>query len=361
MAFYNGSSTVPGLINLMADKLAASDSRFTNPYNGLTRYTGDATDVDYGVSCNQRRVVKWEDPAKSGQEKTIYIVFQAPWWDTTSVILQYRSDAARYAFGIEITVSSTWDSNTHLPGSDAQRTFLFVAYETGGMSALQRSQMMALNIAYWMWVDDDSSSPDIGNGLVIMTKPDASTWGQTASCCLNIEKLTSKEYSDGYSLWHLESFVNYFREPGGNMNSVPRKWSWYLHPWSLNATDDTIGDSNDHCYVGQSWWGLRGTGINAFDTGYKIIGVDFPMWAALSQGGSPPNVYFMKGIVHAEARYNNKPIGIIHHCFPWREGTGIIDQDIISEASPSTTKYVCLAKESPSSATKLPMAIKYAY
>lgn len=362
MTFYNGSSTILGLINLMADKLVASNSKFTNPYNGLTRYTGDGTDVDFNVTANHRRCVKWEDPAKTGQEKTMYIVFQIPWWDTTTMMFQYRSDAGYYMCGIEVIVSSAWDNSNHVPSGDLQRTLLWVLISNGGMSALQRSQMLALNIAYWMWVDDDELSPDKGNGLVIMTKPDAPTWGYAASCCLNIEKLTSKEYSDGYSLWHFGSWLNYVGPwPGGNQNSLSKKWSWYLHPWSLNATDDAIGDANDHFYLGQSWWGVRGTGINTFDTGYKIHGVDFPMWAALSSGGSPPNVYFMKGIVHAEARYNNKPIGIIHHCFPWREGTGIIDQDIISEASPSTTKYVCLAKESPSSATKLPMAIKYAY
>jgi len=70
---------------------------------------------------------------------------------------------------------------------------------------------------------------------------------------------------------------------------------------------------------------------------------------------------FKKGIVHSESQYNNKPLSIIQHCFPWREGTGIIDQDVISEPGPSTTKYVCLAKESSHSSTKLPMAIKYAY
>jgi len=360
MAFYNGSSNIPGLINMMADKLIASDPKYTNTYSASTRYTGDANDVDYGVTCYQRRVTRWEDPAKSGQEKTMYVVFQIPFWDVNQAMFQYSS-TAQYMFGIEVIVSSTWDGTNNVPGADAQRTLVMIATYSAGMSALQKSQLMATNIAYWLWVDDDALSPDKGNGLVIMMKPDATTWGYPLSCCFNMEKLTSKEFSDGYSLWHFGSFLNAFPNNAGNQNALTKKWSWYLHPWSLNATDDAIGDSNDHCYVGQSWWGLRGTGINTFDTGYKIIGVDFPMWAALSQGGSPPNVYFMKGIAHAEARYNNKPIGIIHHCFPWREGTGIIDQDIISEADPSTTKYVCLAKESPYSAVKLPMAIKYAY
>ena len=359
MAFYNGSSTIPGLINLMADKLIASDPKYTNTYSASTRYTGDANDVDYGVTCYQRRVTRWEDPAKSGQEKTMYVVFQIPFWDVNQAMFQYSS-TAQYMFGIEVIVSSTWDGTNNVPGADAQRTLVMMATYSGGMSALQKSQLMATNIAYWLWVDDDISSPDKGNGLVIMMKPDQTTWGYPLSCCFNMEKLTSKEFSDGYSLWHFGSFLNAFPNSGGTQNSITKKWAWILHPWALPATDDTLGDANDYFYLNMNWWGKISSGTNTFsDQGMR--GIDYPVWAALSQGGSPPNVYFTKGICHAEPRYNNKPIGIIQHCFPWKEGTGIIDQDIISEPSPSTTKYVCLAKESPYSAVKLPMAIKYEY
>jgi hypothetical protein len=37
MAFYSGSSTMPGILNMIADKLIASDSLFSNPYSSLTR------------------------------------------------------------------------------------------------------------------------------------------------------------------------------------------------------------------------------------------------------------------------------------------------------------------------------------
>lgn len=361
MAFYNGSTTLPGLLNMMADKLIASDSKFTNPYASASRYTGDSNDIDYGVTAYQRRVIKWEDPAKSGQEKTMYTVFQLPYWSTGNYsMFQFRGDVAWYMFGIEVIVSNTWDFNTHLPSGDVQRTLIFMSSYSAGMTSLQGTQLMSTNLAYWMWVDDDALSPDKGNGLVVMFKPDAVTWGYPHTSCFNMEKLKTKDFSDGYSLWHFESFWNATPYVGGNQNALTKKWAWVLHPWALPATDDTLGDANDFHYISQTWWGQRGAGTNAFSI-EGIKGVDFPVWATLSQGGSPPNVYFIKGIIHAEPRYNNKPIGIIHHCFPWREGKGIIDQDIISEPSPSTTKYVCLAKESPYSSVKLPMAIKYAF
>jgi hypothetical protein len=367
MGFYSGSSTTPGIVNLMADKLMASDSKFTNPYASLTRYTGDGNDVEYGITCYQRRVLKWEDPAKSGQEKTMYVVFQIPFWDVNQAMFQTRSDAAYYMFGIEVIVSTSWNSTTHAPDGDIQRTFIpVVQWGTAGMSNTQKAALLVHNVAYWMWVDDDAASPDKGNGLCIMIKPDSaagygwSTWYYTNSVMFNMEKLKTKEFSDGYSLWFFNSLVNWFNAVGGNQTSLTKKWAWVLHPWGLPATDDTMGDANDYYYIAQTWWGQRSTGLNSFEN-HGIKGIDWPVWAALSQGGSPPNVYFMKGIVHAETRYNNKPIGTIQHCFPWREGTGIVDQDIISEPSPSTTKYVCLGKESQTSSTRLTMAIKYAY
>jgi hypothetical protein len=360
MAFYNGSTTIPALLNMMADKLIASDSKFSNPYSGLTRYTGDGTDVDYGITAYQRRVIKWEDPAKSGQEKTMYVAFQIPFYDINQAMFTMRSDSAQYAFGIEVIASSAWDFNTHLPSGDVQRTLLIACMLNSGMSAANRAALMAMNLAYWMWVDDDALSPVKGNGLVVMTKPDTPPWGYGISNCFNMEKMVSKEYMDTYSLWHFETFQNYFPWSGGNQNALTKKWSHVLHPWSQNATIDVNGDTNDYFYITQTWCGEVSNGLNSF-TPLGIKGVDFPVWAALSQGGSPPNVYFMKGVVHSEAQYNNKPLSIIQHCFPWREGSGIIDQDVISEPGPSTTKYVCLAKESSHSATKLPMAIKYAY
>ncbi len=366
MGFYSGSSTTPGIVNMMADKLIASDSKFTNPYAAMTRYTGDGNDVDYGISCYQRRVTKWEDPAKTGQEKTMYVVFQIPFYDVNQAMFQLRGDAGYYMFGIEVIVSSTWDNILNQPGGDAQRTLIPVVSWSSGMSNAQKATLLTHNIAYWLWVDDDALSPDKGNGLCIIIKPDSangyawSTWYYTNSVCFNMEKLKSKEFSDGYSLWFFNSFVNYFPMQAGNQNALTKKWAWILHPWSSPATDDSLGDANDFFYLTQTWWGQRSTGLNTFEN-YGIKGVDFPVWASLSQGGSPPNVYFMKGIIHAEPRFNNKPIGTIQHCFPWKEGTGIVDQDIISEPGPSTTKFVCLGKESASSVTRLTMAIKYAY
>jgi len=364
--FYSGSSTMPGIINMMADKLIASDSRFTNPYQGGTRYTGDGNDADYGITTYQRRVTKFYDASKSGQEQTLYIVFQIPFWDVNQAMFQYRSDAGYYWFGIEVIVSSTWDFSNNVPGSGAQRTFIPIVTANSGMSNTQKGTLLTLNVSYWLWVDDDAASPDKGNGLVIVVKPDStagygwSYWIYTNSACFNFEKLGTKEFSDGYSLWHLETFINYFVWAGGNESSLTKQWAWVLHPWAVPALNNTFGDADNYYQINQTWWGQISNGLNSF-TNAGIKGVDFPVWAALSQGGSPPNVYFMKGIVHAEPQYNNKPIGTIQHCFPWKEGTGIVDQDIISLPSPSTTKYVCLAKNSQSQATNLPMAIKYAY
>ncbi len=367
MGFYSGSSTTPGIVNLMADKLIASDSKFTNPYAAMTRYTGDGNDVDYGISCYQRRVTKWEDPAKTGQEKTMYVVFQIPFIDVNQAMFQVRGDAGWYMFGIEVIVSTAWNAITHLPDGDVHRTIIPIVSWPGGMSNAQKALLFSHNTAYWLWVDDDALSPDKGNGLCIMIKPDPvtysgwTTWTNTNSVLFNMEKLVSKEFSDGYSLWFFHSHVNQAAYlTAGNQNALTRKWAWILHPWASPATDDTLGDANDFYMLSTTWWGQRATGLNIFEN-YGIKGIDFPVWAALSQGGSPPNVYFMKGIIHAEPRYNNKPIGTIQHCFPWREGVGIVDQDIISEPTPSTTKFVCLGKESASSVTRLTMAIKYAF
>lgn len=160
MAFYSGSSTMPGILNMIADKLIASDSLFSNPYSSLTRYTGDGNDVEYGITCYQRRVLKWEDPAKSGQEKTMYIVFQIPFWDVNQAMFQTRSDAGYYMFGIEVIISTSWNNTTHSPDGDIQRTFIpVVQWGTAGMSNTQKAALLVHNLAYWMWVDDDALSP----------------------------------------------------------------------------------------------------------------------------------------------------------------------------------------------------------
>jgi hypothetical protein len=214
MAFYSGSSTMPGIVNLMADKLIASDSKFTNPYASLTRYTGDGNDVDYGISCYQRRVLKWEDPEKTGQEKTMYVVFQIPFWDVNQAMFQVRSDAGHYMFGIEVIISTGWNNTTHLPDGDVQRTIIPIVMWNAGMSNTQKAALLAHNVAYWLWVDDDALSIDKGNGLCIMIKPDSAggygwtTWTNTISVFFNMEKLKSKEFSDGYSLWFFNSHVN---------------------------------------------------------------------------------------------------------------------------------------------------------
>ncbi|GEM_PF-4737775 len=366
MGFYSGSSTMPGIVNMLADRLIASDSKFTNPYAASNRYTGDGNDADYGVSCYHRRVVKWEDPAKTGQERMMYTVFQIPFWDVNQAMFQTRGDSAQYMFGIEVIVSTAWNDTTNLPDGDVQRTIIPIAWWNTGMSNAQKAVLFTHNVAYWFWVDDDELSPDKGNGLCIMIKPDStggygwSSWTYTTSVFFNMEKLKTKEFSDGYSLWFFHSHANSFPWGGGNQNALSKKWAWVLHPWAPPATDSAFGDANNFSSLAQTWWGQRSTGLNTFEN-YGIKGIDFPIWAPLSQGGSPPNVYFMKGIIHAEPRFNNKPIGIIEHCFPWREGTGIVDQDIISLPAPSTTKYVCLGKESATYAARLTMAMKYTY
>ena len=45
MTFYSGTITIPGLINLLANKLLASDHRFSDPYAGLPRYTGTISEL----------------------------------------------------------------------------------------------------------------------------------------------------------------------------------------------------------------------------------------------------------------------------------------------------------------------------
>ncbi len=68
MGFYYGTETLQAIINLMAAKLLASDSKFTDPYAAGTRYTGSDADLDFGVSSYYRRCIKWEYPGLSGQE-----------------------------------------------------------------------------------------------------------------------------------------------------------------------------------------------------------------------------------------------------------------------------------------------------
>ncbi len=348
--FFSGTITIPQLINKIANELMASDPRFTNPEAASGYWTGDNTDLKYGNGAFYRRVIKWEDVSRTGQEKTLYIALECPWWDGNQSMFQLRGDYGQYMFGILITVSQTWDDANHrYPSEEAnhQHDVMPIWLNNGGMSAINRDQLFTLNLAYWMWVDKEPAVA--GNGFVVYVKPDprpSGLGGVVTTSFLNLEKILSKEYSDGYSLWSIMSHVNHWPWGEGNQNALTHKWAWVLHPFSVIATEDSYGDANDYWSFGLGNWGN------------SMKGIDQPIGARLSAGGDPPKVYYMKLIIHAVAKFNERPLYQLEHFFQWQEGVGLIDQDVIAVES-STTKYLCLSKDCPDSTNRLIFALKY--
>lgn len=357
MAFYFGTDTMPALVNMLANKLIASDSKFTDPYAAGTRYTGGDTDVDFGVSSYHRRCIKWEDPALGGQEQTMYIVLEIPFWSSTSAKFRVKNND-NYIFGIIATFSTAWDATNNVPSGSIQRAIIPVLQGTTAMTNTEKINVLSQTFSYWLYVDDVVNTEEKGNGLVIMLRPTALSWGNAASVLFNIEKLKLKDYQDGYSLWSICSQVNFWWHGNNSQSTLTKKWGWTLHPWAEHSLDEIYDEPQDmrvsaytdhpDQYSGKSGWLWSG-----------VKGITFPLRAELNQEGGANNAYYMNGIAHADPRFNNSPVGQIEHCFPWKKNAGIADMDILSLPSPSPVKYICLDKSSLSSATSLTMAIKY--
>jgi len=330
MVFYYGTETIQTIINLMAAKLLASDSKFTDPYAAGTRYTGGDTDVDFGVSSYYRRCIKWEDPALSGQEQTMYIVLEVPFLNALSPLFRVKDDDF-YIFGIVATFSTTWDQANNIPSGSIQRTIIPVLQNTAQMVSGNKATVFSQTFSYWMYVDDVVDTTEKGNGLVIVIRPAAASWGNSSTALFNLEKLVSKDYADGYSLWSIMSQVNYWWLGNNSQSTLAKQWGWTLHPWAVHSLIESYNEAQDMRITAGTAFPEQST-VKSGWTWSNIKGITFPLKAELSSEGGTNRVYFMNGIVHADPRYNNSPVGQIEHCMPWSKNFGILDMDLFSHS-----------------------------
>jgi hypothetical protein len=81
-----------------------------------------------------------------------------------------------------------------------------------------------------------------------------------------------------------------------------------------------------------------------------------PSYRAFKSNGNG-KVYYVKPIINNQTNALC-PIFQAELWFPWTEGLGLIDGDVVALEG-STTKFLCKALDSPDSTNRLPFAIKY--
>jgi hypothetical protein len=146
--------------------------------------------------------------------------------------------------------------------------------------------------------------------------------------------VSTKEYSDGYS--------NFF------VTAVSSAWQWYDD--SLDPNTFWVPYIRPFKFV----YTYEGKTSNC-GTPFPSSGILTPSRAIKSDGDN--KIYYMKPIYQNE-QGDNDHIAEAALWVYWQEDAGIIDGDLIVIEG-ETTKYICKSVDSPDSAGRRPIAIKY--
>ncbi|MBE0522647.1 MAG: hypothetical protein IBX39_10345 [Candidatus Methanoperedenaceae archaeon] len=231
-----------------------------------------------------------------------------------------------YGKGIRIRTSISWDNATDEPPVDFQSNFLPIesGYNGNGVD------MATLQITYFKWVDE--------TGFVIMAKPEPTGNGYQQSVLLCVEHADTVEYSTGTS--------NFIVFSQGNMWSALYDGNWGPNEWRNRC----IIRPGSYQYPNHGSWSnytFQNAGVSFIPTS--------SYYAFKSVGNG--KVYYVKPIVHNHAGAWN-PLFQINLFFPYSEGVGLIDGDVIAIEG-DTKKYLCKALSSPDSTARLVYAIRY--
>lgn len=311
MGYTSGSKILPDILDEICAGLIAAG----NWYN-ITSYDSGATmwTTANKTGDNAKRALRY----LNGSEEIFLSI---------TVTNSYRSIyPGWYGKGFEIVFSQTWDSVAHTYPSSNQMTFVPFEAHSGGVSA----DMATLQIQYYLWVES--------NGFVITGKPEPHpSDGYQQSFFIVMERNPNKEYTDGFSNFYLMAMCNMYQILYSNGYGTGRNRG-ILRPFAYYFPAEGAG---------QSSYTISGNGI-----GFVVT----PSYYAFKSNGNG-KVYYVKPIINNQANALS-PIFQAELWFPWTEGLGLIDGDVIALEG-STTKFLCKALDSPDSTNRLPFAIKY--
>jgi len=317
MGYTSGSKTLPDILDEIANGLIA-----TAHWQNITSYDAGAT--------------AWNTTTKTGdsaKRALRYLNGSEEIFLSMTVTNSYRNvyPGAYYYKGLEIVFSASWDSVNHTYPSSNQKTHLLIEGHSGAVGA----DMATLQIQYYLWLEE--------NGFVITGKPEAHADAYQSGFFAVIERNPNKEYSDGFSNFYYFGLSNYW----GIM------WGWDYG----NAKQRAI--MRPFAYV----WPPDGTGTTTWTPAqvmsgsYGVSSIPTPSYYAFKSQVGTGKVYYVKPIINNTISSSN-PIFQSELWFPWSEGVGLIDGDVIAIEG-QTTKFLCKAIDSPDTTTRLCFAIKY--
>lgn len=242
------------------------------------------------------------------------------WW--------YRGKGMRFVFTL------VWDAVAHTYSTSNQSTF--VPFEMCGNCAVS-ADLTTTMVTYWLWIEDTPGS--VGNGFVIMGKPEPTGDNNQQSFIIVLERNPVKEYTDGYTNFYMFSSINQWQHClyDGNWPTTMWRNRCLLRPFVYQYPDHG------------SWGGysVNGNGLSFIPT---------PSYYGFKSNGDN-KVYYVKPLIHNHAG-QTIPIFQSNLFFMWNEVLGIIDGDIIAIEG-QTTKFLCKSLDSPDNGSRITFAMKY--
>jgi hypothetical protein len=315
--YLTGTKNVHDLIDDIANTLIASSGGYwTN--NDATWNTNTRTE---GTNLSRRSLK--------------YLKGSEMWYFSMEVINAntniYRScgnNAYYYAKGIRFAFSQTWTPSTGYPAPpNSQTSLVYILVGNGSNGGC--TDILNMQTTYYMWIDE--------TGFVIMGRPEPTSDPNENSFIVVVEHSDTKEYTDGYTNVYLFSQTNIWPTlhdgssyNGGELTQLHRS---ILRPFAY------LWPNNSGCWSATQPYSY---GISYYVTcGY---------WGYKSLGNG--KVYYVKPVINNEANAVT-PIFQSELFFPWNEGVGLIDGDVIALEGTSK-KFLC-----PDSTNRLNFAIRY--
>lgn len=302
MGFTSGAKTLPDLVDDIADGLIASSAYWEEGDSSW-----DTTDT---TSNNARRVVKY-----TGDSADIWLAFECINISTASVY--WNGSYHRYAKGIRVTFSSSWDPVNHTYGTTNVQTYIPFERRDGN-NEQPVADLATLQLTYYLWIDS--------TGFVVMARPEPNSTdeNQTSFICA-VEHMATKEYSDGMSNFFLYAMENYT----GNENySSTESYKPYrvLRPFAYSSSSESGIE-----FWSDQWYAFKSTGNG--------------------------KVYYMNPLVFNDIAAT-MPIYQSNLFFRFSESVGLVDGDVVA-IDGETTKYLCKSLDSPDSTGRINFAMKY--
>jgi hypothetical protein len=296
--FESGMKTIPQIIDIIADKLILASTYWED---------GDVacdttTDTTYD---NARRCLKY-----TGDADDIWLLIDC-------VNYCRRMHKVYYAKGIRLTFCSNWDSENHTWGTTATMSQMFIPFHGNSSSTVYADMAVWLH-EFFLYVDAT------GFGLYITPRNHPNDALQaTAFIC--VEHMNVKEYIDGQSNFYAMADLN-----TNWWNASYQETYYHCHRFIRPFLYETWIDND-----GLEFW---------YDSYYAY------------ENTADGKIYHMRPVVYND-QAERKPIGECDMFVMISEGYGARDGDILSREG-ETTQYLMLSRRSPSSAGRLPIAMK---